>query len=265
MFSPNSGKSITAGSFLGDVRQYLVENGPLAMRGYREAEFKVLEEAGPGVIEMFADLSQISRCHDPTPMAALDDYDQRMQVIDDSLREAEECRTERASLTLPECVTSFTAEGLVRAPWTLFDAIQSTSANPDALIRHIFKRARLDYRTFLALRPGLLGFDRGFQEALNAQRRMIADPKIAVQRALRTDGGDLKGVPKAFADFLSDSQMVVHLGDGSARLVTGWRRTRTHSGKQRHCAACFSNCGKGSPYPCERSRRSRSSPSRHAF
>jgi hypothetical protein len=62
MFSPNSGKSITADNFLSDVRQYLVENGPLGMRGYREGEFKLLEEAGQGGIGMFADLSQISRC-----------------------------------------------------------------------------------------------------------------------------------------------------------------------------------------------------------
>jgi hypothetical protein len=219
------GEKIAVENLLTTIETYLVDNGPLAMRGYRKKMFENLrQDEMPRLVE---DIMQgrITKAHESGSMEKFNRLDHRMRVICDCVREADEYLQECEHLKTCEALMkqcSLTPEGILEEPWTLLMEVDKAQKNagtepngssPERASRSLsgtfyhcmMETKGIDYRTYLARRPALVGADVGFRAAMGSQRD-------------RAPPGS-ENCPKQFTEFLRKDDMLERLGELPKRFI----------------------------------------------
>jgi hypothetical protein len=201
------------------IQQYLVYNGPLAMLGYREEMFGMLrEEDMPGLVE---DIMQgkLTKAHECESMKTFNRLDHRMRVISDCVREAEEYLQEWKHLEKcgelgKNC--SLTPEGMLDKPWKLLEEVNKAETGPSesspervsrslraTLYHSVMEKNGIDYHTYLARRPALVGADVGFRAAIACHQYEHGPVTHS----------------KQFEEFFQREDMLERLGEAPRRFV----------------------------------------------
>jgi hypothetical protein len=152
------------------VERYLVRNGRLGTRDYRERQYRDLaKESDAELLSAVREAIEVApgRRHKPLAMPSLNEWDRRMRVIDEYMREAADYQTELENVKLLLRLGS--AEAIGTEPWDIFRALEATEpAQRRSQYHMLMTKNKLDFRSYACLRPEVVVADAAFRLAVEA-------------------------------------------------------------------------------------------------